>query len=123
MKKCDDKTKLKRFLPASIEVAHKTGAPSARTPRPTPASSICLGGPVAVCVLTAQNEDKAWKDDNAANILIGRVAQQVQSSTFCQKQNEICRKKWENRRWITPLRAKYSAERRKREPAPERTPW
>ena len=34
-------------------------------------------GPVAVCVLTAQNADKAFKDDNAANVLIGRAAQLV----------------------------------------------
>jgi len=75
MKKCDDKTKLKRFLPASIEVAHKTGAVSDAK---TDAGVLYLpGGPVAVCVLTNRNEDKAWKDDNAGNVLIGRVAQQV----------------------------------------------
>jgi beta-lactamase class A len=75
MKKCDDKLKLKRFLPEKIEVAHKSGTVSdARTD----AGIIYLPtGPVAVCVLTAKNEDKAWKDDNAANVLIGRVAQQV----------------------------------------------
>ena len=75
MKKCDDKLKLKRYLPEKIEVAHKSGTVSdARTD----AGILYLpGGPVAVCVLTAQNEDKAWKDDNAANVLIGRVAQQV----------------------------------------------
>jgi hypothetical protein len=27
--------------------------------------------------LTAKNEDKSWKEDNAANVLIGRVAEQV----------------------------------------------
>ena len=56
-------------------VAHKDGTVSdARTD----AGILYLpGGPVAVCVLTAKNEDKAWKDDNAANVLIGRIAQQV----------------------------------------------
>lgn len=75
MKKCDDKLKLKRFLPADMEVAHKSGTVSdARTD----AGILYLpSGPVAVCVLTAQNQDKAWKDDNEANVLIGRVAQQV----------------------------------------------
>ena len=75
MKKCDDKTKLKRFLPPKIEVAHKTGSVSDVK---TDAGILYLpGGPVAICVLTAQNEDKVYKDDNAANILIGRVAQEV----------------------------------------------
>jgi beta-lactamase class A len=75
MKKCDDKTKLKRFLPAKIEVAHKTGSVSAVK---TDAGILYLpGGPVAVCVLTAQNEDKDFRADNAANVLIGRIAEQV----------------------------------------------
>ena len=30
-----------------------------------------------MCVLTAKNEDKSWKDDNAGNVLIGRVAERV----------------------------------------------
>ncbi|MBM3997480.1 MAG: serine hydrolase [Planctomycetes bacterium] len=75
MKKCDDRLKLKRFLPDNIEVAHKSGTVSdARTD----AGIIYLpSGPVAICVLTAKNEDKSFKDDNAANIVIGRIAQQV----------------------------------------------
>jgi beta-lactamase class A len=75
MKKCDDKLKLKRFLPTNVEVAHKSGTVSdARTD----AGIIYLpSGPVAICVLTAHNDDTSWKDDNDANVLIGRVAQQV----------------------------------------------
>jgi beta-lactamase class A len=75
MKKCDDKLKLKRFLPEGIELAHKSGTVSdARTD----AGILYLpSGPVAICVLTAKNEDRSFKDDNAGNILIGRVAQQV----------------------------------------------
>ncbi len=34
-------------------------------------------GPVAICVLTAGNEDKRFHDDNAANVLIGRIAKEV----------------------------------------------
>lgn len=76
MKKCEDRTKLKRFLPAKIEVAHKTGSVSDAK---TDAGILYLPtGPVAVCVLTAQNEDKVFRDDNVANVLIGRIAQQVQ---------------------------------------------
>jgi beta-lactamase class A len=76
MKKCDDRTKLKRFLPAKIEVAHKTGSVSDAK---TDAGILYLpSGPVAVCVLTAQNDDRVFRDDNTAHVLIGRVAQQVQ---------------------------------------------
>ncbi len=75
MKKCDDKLKLKRFLPEGIELAHKSGTVEAAR---TDAGILYLpAGPVAICVLTAKNEDRSWKDDNAANVLIGRVAQQV----------------------------------------------
>lgn len=72
MKKCDDATKLKRLLPPKIEVAHKTGAVSDVK---TDAGILYLPtGPVAICVLTAKNDDKRFRDDNAANILIGKVA-------------------------------------------------
>lgn len=75
LKKCEDKTKLKRFLPEKIEVAHKTGSVSEVK---TDAGIIYLpGGPVAICVLTAENEDKRFRDDNAANILIGKIAKEV----------------------------------------------
>lgn len=75
LKKCEDKTKLKRFLPEKIEVAHKTGSVSEVK---TDAGIIYLpNGPVAICVLTAKNEDKRFHDDNAANILIGKIAKEV----------------------------------------------
>ena len=75
MKKCDDATKLKRFLPEGIEVAHKTGSVSDVK---TDAGILYLpSGPVAVCVLTAQNADTSFKADNAANILIGTIGKEV----------------------------------------------
>jgi len=75
MKKCDDKLKLKRYLPENLVIAHKSGTVSdARTD----AGILYLpSGPVAICVLTSQNADKSFKDDNAANVVIGRIAQQV----------------------------------------------
>ncbi len=86
MKKCDDKLKLKRFLPETLVVAHKSGTVSdARTD----AGILYLpGGPVAVCVLTSQNADKSFKDDNAANVLIGRVAQQIVEHYSTQKKKK-----------------------------------
>jgi len=75
LKKCEDKTKLKRLLPEKTEVAHKTGSVSEVK---TDAGIIYLSsGPVAICVLTAKNEDKRFHDDNAANILIGNIAKEV----------------------------------------------
>jgi len=72
---CDDDEKFPRFLPASVKIAFKTGSVSdART-----AAGILdfPGGPVAVCVLTAKNEDKRWVIDNAGNKLCAQVAQEV----------------------------------------------
>lgn len=75
LKKCEDKTKLKRFLPEDLPVAHKSGYV---TEARTDAGILFLPtGPVAVCVLTAENEDRSWKTDNAANVLIGRVAEEA----------------------------------------------
>jgi beta-lactamase class A len=75
MEKCDDKLKLKRYLPEGMKVAHKSGTVSdARTD----AGIVYLpSGPIAVVVLTAKNEEKNYKDNNAANIVIGRIAEQV----------------------------------------------
>jgi beta-lactamase class A len=75
LKKCEDKTKLKRLLPAKVEVAHKTGSVSDTK---TDAGIIYTpSGPVAICVLTTNNDDKRFVDDNAASVLIGRIAKEV----------------------------------------------
>jgi hypothetical protein len=56
-------------------VAHKTGSVSDVK---TDAGILYLpSGPVAVCVLTAQNADTSFKADNAANILIGKIGKEV----------------------------------------------
>ena len=69
---CDDRSKIARFLPASVRVAHKTGAV---------AQSRCdaglvdaPAGAIAICVLTTENEDRGWSDDNAADLFCGQVA-------------------------------------------------
>lgn len=75
LKKCEDKGKLKRFLPAGVVVANKSGTVSdARTDA---GILYFKGGPVAICVLTAKNDDRRFHPDNEANIFIGRVAEQV----------------------------------------------
>jgi beta-lactamase class A len=75
MKKCDDKDRFTRLLPAEIIVAHKTGSVNdARTD----AGIIYLpDGPVALCVLTAENADRSWRPDNAAHLLCARAAKEV----------------------------------------------
>jgi len=75
LKKCDDKEKFPRFLPAGVVVAHKTGSVSdARTDA---GILYFKQGPVVVCVLTAGNKDKSWKADNAGNKLCADVAKSV----------------------------------------------
>jgi beta-lactamase class A len=78
MKKCDDKDKFTRFLPAGIAVAHKTG--SVNEARTDAGILYLKQGPVAICVLTAQNEDTSWKPDNAGNLLCAKVAKEVYDS-------------------------------------------
>lgn len=84
LKANDDRDLLLRDLPAGAEVAHKTGAVSnARTdagilyvPDPTDAARKKTV-PVAVCVLTNENEDKRWVRDNAAQVTIGKIGRAV----------------------------------------------
>jgi beta-lactamase class A len=77
LRKCEDKDKFSRFLPAGATVAHKTGSVSdARTDA---GILYFKGGPVAVCVLSNENEDKAWKQDNAGNKLCADVANEIYS--------------------------------------------
>ena len=75
MEACDDKDKFPRFLPPGTKVAFKTGSLDAAK---TAAGIINTpGGPVAVCVLTDENEDKRWVTDNAGNRLCAEVARAV----------------------------------------------
>ena len=69
---CDDKSMLVSQLPDGTKVAHKSGAVSESRCN----AGIIYGpkGPFAICVLTTNNKDKSWKDDNAAHVLIGKIA-------------------------------------------------
>ncbi|MCI0456401.1 MAG: class A beta-lactamase-related serine hydrolase [Gemmataceae bacterium] len=75
LKNCQDKDTFRRLLPAGTVVAHKTG--SVTGVRTDAGIIYCKGGPVAVCVLTAENEDRRWVPDNAGNLLCARVARAV----------------------------------------------
>jgi len=70
---CDDPTKLKRYLPAEVAVAHKSGEVSAARCE----AGIIYGksGAIVVSVLTAENQNREFDDDHPAHLLIGRVAE------------------------------------------------
>jgi beta-lactamase class A len=75
LKKCDDKQKFPRFLPAGTVLAFKTGSVSdART-----AAGILYtkSGPIALCVLTAKNVDQRWTAENAGDLLCAEIAREV----------------------------------------------
>jgi len=72
---CQDDTRFPRFLPAGTKIAHKTGAVS--RVRCDAGIIYSPSGPIALCVLTAENEDQRWIDDNVANRLCARVAKIV----------------------------------------------
>ena len=72
---CDDKQRLAKFLPAGTKVALKTGSVSAVR---TVAGIIeSPSGPIAVCVLTSNNKDQRWSDDNAAQLFCAEIARQI----------------------------------------------
>ena len=80
----DDKRQLVRHLPAGTVVAHKSGAVSnARTDAgiiyvPDPADAAKKRTiPVTVCVLTDENDDKRWADDNAGQVTVGKIGKAV----------------------------------------------
>lgn len=71
----EDGTKLTRWLPGNIPVAHKSGdVDAARND-----CGILYGprSPVAVCVMTRENRDTSYAVDNPAHLLIARVAREA----------------------------------------------
>lgn len=75
LKKCDDMEKFPRFLPKGVTVAHKTGSVS--NARTDGGILYFKEGPVALVVLTNENEDKSWTADNAGNKLCAEMAKSV----------------------------------------------
>lgn len=78
----DDKEQLVRFLPPGTKTAHKTGATNrVRTDAgilyvPDPADKKKTR-PIAVCVLTNENEDQKWTTDNEGQLTIAKVGKAV----------------------------------------------
>lgn len=75
---CDDKDKFPRFMPPGVKIAFKTG--SVDESRTCAGVIETKGGPVALCVLTTDNEDQSWGPDNAGNVLCAKAAREVYDS-------------------------------------------
>ena len=69
---CEDKVKFPALLPKGTKIAHKTGSvDKIRTAAGIIETST---GPVALCVLTENNRDTRWTDDNAGDRLCAEIA-------------------------------------------------
>lgn len=69
---CDDKQRIDKYLPTGTKVAMKTGSVTAV--RTVGALVYGPSGPFAICVLTADNKDRRWTDDNEAQLLSAEIA-------------------------------------------------
>ena len=75
LKTCDDDKKFPRLLPAGTELAFKTG--SVNQSRTAAGILYTKSGPIALCVLTANNKDQRWTNDNAGDLVCAKVARAV----------------------------------------------
>jgi D-alanyl-D-alanine carboxypeptidase (penicillin-binding protein 5/6) len=74
LRQCQDK-RLSKLLPPGTKVAHKTGSVAAVR---TDAGLIeAKSGPIAICVLTRDNKDQRWTEENAAEVLTSKIARAV----------------------------------------------
>jgi D-alanyl-D-alanine carboxypeptidase (penicillin-binding protein 5/6) len=73
--KCDDTSKLVRDLPPGTRVAHKGGAVAKA--RCDAGIIFSPAGPIAVCVMTSENEDMSWSASNQGSDLCARVGRLV----------------------------------------------
>ena len=64
--------KIPLLLPAGTKVYHKGGSVSAT--RTDAGVILSPAGPIAVCVLTTDNEDRSWVRNNAGDMLCSKVA-------------------------------------------------
>jgi beta-lactamase class A len=75
LRACDDRDKLPKLLPPGTKIAFKTG--SLADTRTAAGIIEWPGGPVALCVMSYDNEDKRWVPDNAGNVLCAEIAKAV----------------------------------------------
>ncbi len=72
---CDDRLKVRRFLPPGTKLAHKTGS----VDRVRCESGILETGqgPVAYCILTENNIDQSWGEENKADLLCAEIGREI----------------------------------------------
>src|SRR3954469_2776840 len=74
LRHCEDK-RLSKLLPAGVKVAHKTG--SVAVVRTDAGLIEAKSGPIAICVLTNNNKDQRWTEENAGEVLTSKIAREV----------------------------------------------
>jgi serine-type D-Ala-D-Ala carboxypeptidase (penicillin-binding protein 5/6) len=72
---CNDNTKLAATLPTGVRIAHKGGAVSQA--RCDAGIIFSPNGPLTICVLTSDNEDRSWQPDNEAQVLCAAIAREA----------------------------------------------
>jgi D-alanyl-D-alanine carboxypeptidase (penicillin-binding protein 5/6) len=72
---CDDKLKVPRSLPAGTRVAHKTGSVNAS--RTDAGIMETPSGPIAYCILTTNNRDESWTNDNEGDLFCAEIGSTV----------------------------------------------
>lgn len=72
LRACEDRARLGKLLPEGTQIALKTGSVTAA--RTVAGVIVTSRGPLAICVLTAENQDRRWVDDNAAHKLAQEIA-------------------------------------------------
>jgi D-alanyl-D-alanine carboxypeptidase (penicillin-binding protein 5/6) len=77
LRACEDSSKLAAGLPAAAALAHKTGAVSSVRTDAGIVYGPGEGQAFAICVLTENNRDRRWTDDNAADRLIASIAKRT----------------------------------------------
>ncbi len=71
----ESNARLAKFLPAGTKVAMKTG--SVNAVRTVAGIVESPSGPFAICVLTNNNKDQRWTDDNVGQILSAEIAREA----------------------------------------------
>jgi D-alanyl-D-alanine carboxypeptidase (penicillin-binding protein 5/6) len=72
---CDDKLKVPRLIPAGTRVAHKTGSVNAS--RTDAGVMETPSGPIAFCILTTNNKDESWTNDNEGDLFCAEIGSAV----------------------------------------------
>jgi beta-lactamase class A len=74
LKTCQEPNKFPRFLPQGTVLAFKGG--SVNDARTAAGIIESPAGPIAICVLTAENQDKSWTTENAGDRLCAEIARE-----------------------------------------------